>query len=200
MYKPNDFFFQKAKKEGYPARSVYKLEEIDRKYSLFQPGQAILDLGCFPGSWSLYIGRKVGPEGEVLGVDLKETSLEIDNFTFLQADIFKIKFDQLAEVMSQTGIDGGFDGLVSDMAPSTSGIKTLDAGRSAQLAERAFDLAEEFLKNDGFLVMKILEGGEHDPVWRQIKSNFKEQAQFRPKAVRRNSREIYIVADGFKRS
>lgn len=193
-----DFFFHKAKKEGYPARSVYKLQEIDRKYDLFKPGQFILDLGCAPGSWSLYICDRIGAKGRVLGIDQKEVDLSRENFIFWQSDVLKMEDRALSEMMMREGVDL-FDGLVSDMAPSTSGIKSLDAGLSAELAERAFSLAELSLRKGGFLVLKILEGGEHDSVWSRIKGSFARAKQFRPKAVRSNSREIYVVADGFKR-
>lgn len=197
MYQPQDFFFRKAKEEGYPARSVYKLSELDQRYNLFKPRQAILDLGCAPGSWSIYISRQIGHQGRVIGVDLKETQIEADNFFFLKADILKINEEELAAIMEEAGVDK-FDGLVSDMAPSTSGIKGVDAGRSAALANQALDIARRNLKKGGFLVLKILEGGEHQLIWQEIQRLFEKQKQIRPKAVRQNSREIYIVAYGFK--
>ncbi len=198
MYQPQDSFFHKAKQEGYPARSVYKLQELDKKHKLLQPGQFILDLGCAPGSWSLYAAEKVKPGGKVVGVDLQATDLDVENFFFLQGDVSQGIRPSLVEIMAREDIPA-FDGLISDMAPATSGIKSLDAGRSAELVEGAFELGQNFLKEGGFLILKILEGGEHDRVWRQVKSAFARQKQVRPKAVRRNSREIYIVADGFKR-
>jgi len=197
MYQPQDFFFRKAKEEGYPARSVYKLSELDQRYNLFKPRQAILDLGCAPGSWSIYISRQIGHQGRVIGVDLKETQIEADNFFFLKADVLKINEEELAAIMEEAGVDK-FDGLVSDMAPSTSGIKGVDAGRSAALANQALDIARRNLKKGGFLVLKILEGGEHQLIWQEIQRLFEKQKQIRPKAVRQNSREIYIVAYGFK--
>jgi len=197
MYQPQDFFFRKAKEEGYPARSVYKLSELDQRYNLFKPRQAILDLGCAPGSWSIYISRQIGHQGRVIGVDLKETQIEADNFFFLKADVLKINEEELAAIMEEAGVDK-FDGLVSDMAPSTSGIKGVDAGRSAILANQALDIARRNLKKGGFLVLKILEGGEHQLIWQKIQRLFEKQKQIRPKAVRQNSREIYIVAYGFK--
>ena len=197
MYQPQDFFFRKAKEEGYPARSVYKLSELDQRYNLFKPRQAILDLGCAPGSWSIYISRQIGHQGRVIGVDLKETQIEADNFFFLKADVLKINEEELADIMEEAGVDK-FDGLVSDMAPSTSGIKGVDAGRSAALANQALDIARRNLKKGGFLVLKILEGGEHQLIWQEIQRLFEKQKQIRPKAVRQNSREIYIVAYGFK--
>jgi len=197
MYQPQDFFFRKAKEEGYPARSVYKLSELDQRYNLFKPRQAILDLGCAPGSWSIYISRQIGHQGRVIGVDLKETQIEADNFFFFKADILKINEEELADIMEEAGVDK-FDGLVSDMAPSTSGIKGVDAGRSAALANQALDIARRNLKKGGFLVLKILEGGEHQLIWQEIQRLFEKQKQIRPKAVRQNSREIYIVAYGFK--
>ncbi|MDD3711705.1 MAG: RlmE family RNA methyltransferase [Patescibacteria group bacterium] len=197
MYQPQDFFFRKAKAEGYPARSVYKLSELDQKYNLFKPNQAILDLGCAPGSWSIYISRQIGPQGKIIGIDLKETQIEADNFFFFRADVLEIDEERLATIMEEVGLDK-FDGLVSDMAPSTSGIKGVDAGRSAILANQALNISRKTLKKGGFLVLKILEGGEHQSIWRETQRLFAKQKQIRPKAVRQNSREIYIVAYGFK--
>lgn len=197
MYQPQDFFFRKAKAEGYPARSVYKLSELDQKYNLFKPHQAILDLGCAPGSWSIYISRQIGPQGKIIGIDLKETQIEADNFFFFRADVLEIDEERLATIMEEVGLDK-FDGLVSDMAPSTSGIKGVDAGRSVVLANQVLNISRKTLKKGGFLVLKILEGGEHQSIWREIQRLFAKQKQIRPKAVRQNSREIYIVAYGFK--
>jgi len=199
MYQPQDFFFNKAKKEGYPARSVYKLKELDKKYSLFYPGQSILDLGCAPGSWSIYIGQQINPGGKILGIDKQKVDIKIEGGYFIQEDIFKIGFGELRKIMTQAGIIDNFHGIVSDMAPSMSGIKILDAGRSAELAKKVIDLTENFLKPGGFLVLKVMEGGEHDIIRNRIRNLFEWQKQIRPKAVRRNSREIYIVANGFKR-
>lgn len=198
MYQSQDFFFKKAKEDGYPARSVYKLMEIDKKYNLFRAGQHILDLGCAPGSWALYVSERIKPKGIVMGIDLKDVGITSDNFIFIQSDIFKMEDHQLIEFMNKNNFGPKIDGLISDMAPSTSGVRVLDAGRSAQLAERALALSNLLLKQGGFLILKILEGGEHDLVWRQIKDVFSFQKQIRPKAVRRNSREIYIIANGFK--
>ncbi len=199
MYQPQDSFFKKAKDEGYPARSVYKLKELDQRFRLFKANQSILDLGCAPGSWSLYISQRIGPKGLVLGIDLQEVKISADNFVFFKQNVFDINQEYLKELMSGHKTGDCFDGIVSDLAPSTSGVKGLDAARSALLAEKALELAGVFLKNGGFLVVKILEGGEHGQIWRKIKDCFRRQKQVRPRAVRRNSREIYIVANGFKR-
>ncbi len=198
MYQPQDFFFNKAKKEGYPARSVYKLKELDNKYGLFRRGQCILDLGCAPGSWSIYVGQQINPGGKILGIDKQEVDIKIEGGFFIQKDIFKITSEELKQLMQKVGIIDNFHGIISDMAPSMSGIKILDAGRSAELAGRVIDLAEDFLKPRGFLVMKVMEGGEHDIIRKRIQKLFEWQKQLRPKAVRRNSREIYIIAHGFK--
>jgi 23S rRNA (uridine2552-2'-O)-methyltransferase len=198
MYQPQDFFFNKAKKEGYPARSVYKLSEIDKKFKLFYPGQNILDLGCSPGSWSIYVIEKIKPNGVIMGIDLKRMESISHNFIFKQANIMEMTDQELISFMDQNQFGPKIDGLISDMAPSTSGVRMLDAGRSAKLAERVLSLAQKFLKKKGFLVLKILEGGEHDHIWQEIKKSFKKSKQIRPRAVRRNSREIYIVAHGFK--
>ncbi|MBW8004138.1 MAG: RlmE family RNA methyltransferase, partial [Planctomycetes bacterium] len=145
MKKIRDSYFHKAKREGYAARSAYKLEEIDRKRRLLRPGMRVLDLGCAPGSWLQYAAQQVGTEGRVTGVDLQEVTASLPSaVTVLQADVFDLGPAQLGGNVEGEG--EGFDVILSDMAPATSGIKQADAARSARLAERALELAQKCLR------------------------------------------------------
>src|ERR1700677_3877898 len=126
-YNPKDRFFKKAKEEGYAARSVYKLQELDQKFKLLRAEQTILDLGAAPGSWSQYASQKIGEKGRILGVDLTEVKVSLGNAVFIQADLRDLKLDQ---VFAENGFQSQFDVVMSDMAPNTTGIKSVDQDRS----------------------------------------------------------------------
>ena len=146
MKKVQDHYFHKARREGFAARSVYKLEEIDRKRRLLRPGMEALDLGCAPGSWLQYAAERVGPSGRVVGVDLKEVRANLPaQARALTGDVFSLLPQDLM------GENGGalFDVILSDMAPKTTGIKQADAARSATLVRRVLFLAGEMLKPGG---------------------------------------------------
>ncbi|HWU42509.1 MAG TPA: RlmE family RNA methyltransferase, partial [Bdellovibrio sp.] len=119
-YNPRDRFFRKAKEEGFAARSVFKLEEIDKKYKIFKPGQIVLDLGASPGSWSQFSSQRVGPAGRVLGVDLSPVTVKLNNAVFIQADLRDLN---LEEIFKEHGFQPPFDLVLSDMAPKTTGIR-----------------------------------------------------------------------------
>ncbi|MEK9153231.1 MAG: RlmE family RNA methyltransferase, partial [Patescibacteria group bacterium] len=136
-----NFFTQKAKEEGYPARSVYKLQEIDRKFGIFQEGDAVLDLGGAPGSWLLYISRQVGPNGRVVGVDLEDLKIEMPaNSVFFKKSVLD---DDLINFLGKEK----FQVVVSDLAPGTSGIHEKDVADCLELTQRAFEIACQVLKN-----------------------------------------------------
>jgi 23S rRNA (uridine2552-2'-O)-methyltransferase len=166
-----------------PARSVYKLEELDRRWQLLHRGASVLDLGCAPGSWLVYAAKRVGPQGRVLGVDLKAIEVSLPpNATAHVADAFD--FDPGQE---------RFDVVLSDMAPSTTGDHGTDALRSAALAERAIDVADKRLLGGGALVVKLLEGKGIDDVVTRMRGLFGRVQRLRPKATRKSSTEIFLV-------
>src|SRR4030043_2018528 len=114
-----DFYTILAKKEGYPARSVYKLKEINEKYKIIKKGDGVLDLGCAPGSWLLYISQKIGDKGKVVGIDTEDIKItNKPNISFIKKNIFDLKKSDFKE---------NFQAVVSDLAPKTSGLKFLDA-------------------------------------------------------------------------
>lgn len=185
----NDFYTKKAKREGYPARSVYKLQEINNKYSLIKEGDRVLDLGCAPGSWLSYISKIIGPSGKVLGVDLADIKIPVpDNAVFLRKNMFDLTDDDLW----QFGMK--YNAILSDSAPKTSGIKFADAGKSLNLCEKAFQICQNFLIPGGNFFCKIFEGESTNYFFNEIKNNFRFAKRFRPKATRKESSEIYIIA------
>jgi len=180
----NEFYTEKAKKEGYPARSVYKLKEIDEKFRLIKDGDKVLDLGCAPGSWLLYISEKVGDRGAVFGIDLEDVKIKPEKNIFLE------KID----IMEKIPKERNFDLVVSDLSPKTTGIKSIDSGKSAELCRRAFELVKIVLRPGGNFACKIFESSEADEFYKEIKQNFNFSARLKPKAVLRTSKEIYIIA------
>ena len=131
MKKVRDHYFKKARKQGFPARSVYKLEEAQKKYRFLKPGQAVLDLGACPGSWSKYAAGVAGLKGLVVAVDIQKLSVMADNIHVLQRDVCDLKLSELREISPYFAV------VLSDMAPKTTGRKDVDHFRSVALAERA---------------------------------------------------------------
>ncbi len=192
-YAKPDPFTQKAKSEGYPARSVYKLEEIDRRCKLFAQGQRVLDLGCAPGSWLLYAAKKVGPRGLVRGVDL--TPLEIalpPNAKAMAGDALTPS----AEVERFLLEGAPYDVVVSDMAPATTGTTFADQARSAELVSRTLDVADAWLAKDGAWVAKLFMSEEIVELRKRIRTMFGEERVLRPEGVRTVSYEVFLVGLG----
>lgn len=181
-----DRFSRRAKAEGYAARSVYKLQEMDRRHALLRPGDRVLDLGCHPGSWLEYAAQRVGPRGQVVGVDLEPTPAAAANVRTVAADVFDLDPESL-------GPDA-FDVVLSDMAPSTIGHAFTDAARSAALAERALELALRVLKPGGRFVAKIFLGEGEARLRDQVRGHFNRVKFAKPEAVRQRSREVYLIA------
>lgn len=184
-----DHYTRRAREERWLARSVYKLEEIDRKVRLIRPGDRVLDLGCYPGSWSQYSVEKVGPKGEVVGVDLKRPDrFSSPRFRFIEADVLSL---DVAWLRAQVGTR---ELVISDLAPSTSGIAVTDTSRSIELARRALALALAVLKKGGHFLCKVFEGQEVQAFRTELGEHFARVQTLRPSAVRKASREIYLLA------
>ena len=187
-----DHYSRKARSQSFPARSVFKLEEIDRKHSIIRPGDAVLDLGCAPGSWLLYASKRVGPKGLVLGVDLHRLGTDLpENARFLKADVA----DLSGEEISSKGADR-FDVVLSDMAPHTTGNRFVDQQRSLRLILGALDLAEAFGRPGAALVGKVFHGEDVGDAVARAEALFEWVRLVKPKAVRKGSYEIYVVARG----
>lgn len=189
-----DSYTRRAKKEKWLARSVYKLMELDKKYKLIHQGARVLDLGCYPGSWSQYSIKQVGPQGDVVGVDLKKPEhLSAPNFRFIEVDIFSIDIKWLLEEI------GLRDVVISDMAPRTTGIHVADTSRSMKLAESALKIATALLKERGHFMCKVFAGEDLTTYRDALSGYFSQVRSFRPSAVRRGSRETYVLGLKFKK-
>ena len=198
MRKVQDHYFKQAKKENYPARSVYKLEEAQKKYQFMKSGDTVLDLGCQPGSWSIYAARVVGPQGLVVGVDLQEgrkVSLA------KAAEIIWFCDDIMADdiVAKIQGIREEFRIILSDIAPRTSGNKWVDQQQSLNLARRVLELAEQLLESGGNLYVKVFEGEDFKEFTDSVRKSFKTVKIFKPKSSRSESREVFVLGMGYKR-
>jgi 23S rRNA (uridine2552-2'-O)-methyltransferase len=196
MYRKNkidEFFTRKAKEEGYPARSIYKIKEIDEKHHLFKKGDNVLDLGCAPGSWLLYVANKIGSWGKVVGIDIKDIKITLkENIIFIKKDIMDF------EKLEARELNQKYQAVISDLAPSTSGIELVDTGKSLELCEKAFDIAKIVLAFGGNFVCKIFEGELTNDFFKEVEKSFKFTKRFRPKAVIKRSKEFYIIGKGFR--
>jgi 23S rRNA (uridine2552-2'-O)-methyltransferase len=193
-WQPQDHYFRRAKKEGFIARSVYKLEEVDRRVRLFKPGQRVLDLGCHPGSWLQYCARAVGKRGLVVGVDTRTISIELPpHVHFIQADVFELLPTDLYQISEE------FDVVLSDLAPATTGIRSVDSSRSFALFQRALTLADDLLVPGAHFMGKIFQGSGFDEMVKELKNRFGKVKGIRPRATRSQSKEIYLVAMGKKK-
>ena len=205
-YDKPDFWSIKARKEGYPARSVYKLEEIVAKFGLMKKtgsrdqsgqgsGSRILDIGAAPGSWSLWILRHLGGQGSLVAVDIQDLGIapHDENFRFIKGSIL----DEAVRAALRSS--GPYSLVVSDAAPSTTGNRLVDQARSEELVESVMGLALEVLAPGGSLVMKIFQGGEEKRLISELKLRFAQARGFKPEACRAESFETYLVATGFKR-
>ena len=190
-----DHYSKRAKKEHYPARSVFKLKEAQKKFSLIKKGDRVLDLGCSPGSWLLYAAELTGKRGRVLGIDLKAIPIKLPpQAKALTADILTIDrawFDEQK-------LGDRFNVVLSDMAPATTGSKGLDAARSFQLCQTALNIAEMVLKPGGSFMCKIFQGEEFKEFSDIVRNRFKRHKIFKPRSSRKESKEIFIVGLGFK--
>jgi 23S rRNA (uridine2552-2'-O)-methyltransferase len=189
-YKGPDRFTVEAKKQGFPARSVFKLEEIDRRVKLLKPGMKVLDLGAAPGSWSLYAAQRVGQQGNVLAVDLSELRTPLPAWsTFIQADAFDLSDERLS-------MYAPYDVVLSDMAPSTTGNRLSDQSRSYDLFCRAVDVASKLAKPGGAFVGKIFMGEDFSLARKELRKHFSEEKLIRPEGTRTVSYEIFVIGLG----
>ena len=189
-----DPFVKRAQREGWRSRATFKLEELDKKYRLIQGNSVVIDLGAAPGGWSQYAAKKAGHKGLVLAIDL----LPMDNIPgveFLQLDFTSdIALQQIKAKLADTRADL----VMSDMAPKLSGMRSVDQPRSMYLVELAFGLACETLGSGGQFVTKVFQGEGFDEFLADSRKRFKTVRIRKPAASRRDSRETYVVASGFR--
>ncbi|UPA16184.1 RlmE family RNA methyltransferase [Borrelia coriaceae] len=190
MYDIVDEYSRKAKKEGYLARSVYKLIEIDKRFSLFSSGN-VLDIGAAPGSFSQYAYGKL-KDGVLVAVDLNDINLDfISNFYFIKGSIY------INEVCQKIEAFGPYSLIISDAAPKTTGNRLVDTSNSFDLNMKIVELASKILVRGGNLLLKVFQGGEEEQLFCKLKNCFKLVKKIRPKAVRKNSFEIYFLSKDF---
>ncbi|MDX9833764.1 MAG: RlmE family RNA methyltransferase [Desulfobulbus sp.] len=198
MRKIQDYYFKKAKKDHYPARSVYKLEEAQQKCRFFRPGQRVLDLGCHPGSWSLYAAEMVGAKGLVVAVDLQRTDLVVQKadaeINWLCYDVYSDEFVECLQTRWS-----GFHVVLSDMAPRTTGSQYADHQHSLRLARRVLELSALFLHENGTLYCKVFQGEDFPEFLQECKPLFASVKVVKPKSSRLESREVFVLGRGFRR-
>lgn len=189
-----DHWTLKAKKEGYPARSVYKLKEIHEKFGVLPRGGTILDVGAAPGSWTLFALKLLGGRGRVVAVDLQPLGIgsHPDNLVFLRGDITD------AGTVEFLAGRGPYDAVISDAAPSTTGNRTVDTARSELLVEQVLALAEKLLKSGGSCVVKIFQGTDQKRLLDAMRNLFASAKAFKPQATRSESFETYFIGLGKK--
>ena len=188
----HDHFFKEAKRNGFRSRAAYKLSEIDDKRKIFSKGDTVLDLGAAPGSWLQVASKRVGKKGVVIGVDLQE----IDAFDDAQIHTLVCDVDEFDMSMVSQWLPehvSRFDIIMSDMAPKTTGNRTVDHHGSMRLCQRAIDLSATLLKPDGHLVMKLLEGEAYPDLLQRAGECFEIAKGFKPKASRAISTELFLV-------
>jgi 23S rRNA (uridine2552-2'-O)-methyltransferase len=188
-----DHYTRKARQEGYAARSVYKLEEIQRRYRVIRPGDRVLDLGCAPGGWLQFAAAATGPRGRVLGIDLMPVKIALpDHVQTLVGDL------EHSTASFEAVLKAGFDVVLSDMAPATTGNRNTDAARSFNLAAAALETARRCLKSGGSFVCKIFQGEDAGVFTDRVRAAFEETRLFKPESSRKASKEIFVIGKGRK--
>lgn len=188
----HDVFFQRARRESYAARSIYKLEEIDRKVHLLRAGLRVLDLGCKPGSWLQYTSRIIGEKGALVGIDRTALDLVIPRSRIVTGDVFQVSTAELLGELTH------FDVVMSDMAPDTSGIRSLDQTRSEALFARALEIATVTLAPGGHFVAKLFQGPQWPQLLAEVRRYFVTTRSIKPASSRKASIEQYVVGCGFR--
>ncbi len=190
QYAKPDRFTRAAKDAGFPARSVFKLEEIDRRARLLRSGMSVLDLGAAPGSWTLYAAKRIGPSGKILAVDLEPIVVPLPpNVVFLQADMLGLGEDPVATFAP-------YDVVLSDMAPRTTGTRVTDQARSFELFMRALDVAARLGGPGSAFVGKIFMSEDLPVARAELRRHYTSERLIRPEGTRAISTEIFAVASG----
>lgn len=190
----DDPYVQQAQREGYRSRACYKLKELQERDTLLRPGMTVVDLGSAPGGWSQVAAELVGHNGRVVASDI----LPMDNIAGVEFICGDFTEDAVFEKILAAIGDDPVDVVVSDMAPNMSGVNAVDQPRSMYLVELALDMAQRVLAPGGSFVAKVFHGEGFDELFRQTRDNFDKVLTRKPKASRPRSREVYLVARGFR--
>jgi 23S rRNA (uridine2552-2'-O)-methyltransferase len=192
--KKKEFYYKKAKQEGYRARSAFKLLQIHKKFSIFSQGDVVLDLGAAPGGWSQVARNLIGKYGLVIGIDLSFID-PLDGVLFLQGDVTS----ENSHIEIKNALAGRkVQVVLSDMSPNISGNYSVDQAKSVFLCEQAFIVAKDFLAEGGKFICKIFMGSDLPVLVDQVKQSFGSLWKFSPSASRKSSSEIYLIAKDFK--
>lgn len=188
-YAKPDFWSQKAFREGYPARSVYKLQELDQKFGLFKKTACVLDLGSAPGSWTVWLLRTLKQDATVVSVDLNPLAKSVKggNLVFIQGDLLE------AGTREQIAAHGPYDAVVCDAAPLTTGNRVVDTARQRALVEMALWYAQTMLKPGGSFCVKLFQNGDQQTLLKTMRGMFATAKGFKPEACRSESFETYLV-------
>ncbi len=189
----NDPYVAAARRDGYASRAAFKLQELDEKFGLLKPGMRVLDLGAAPGGWCQVALKKMNGRGSIVGVDL----LEFGPIDGASCHILDVETPD-SETQMREWLGGPADLVLSDMAPSTTGHQTTDQIRVVALAEVAFEVAQSLLKPDGAFVVKLFQGGAVGDFLATLKRDFRIVRHAKPPASRKDSSELYLVAQGFR--
>ena len=190
----DDPYVQRAQRDGYRSRACYKLLEIQEKDRLIQPGFTVVDLGAAPGGWSQVASRLVGEQGRVIASDILPVDA-LEGVEFIQGDFME---DSVLEAILETLGEARADLVISDMAPNMSGMNAVDQPRSMYLVELALDLARRVLRPGGGFLCKVFHGEGFDDFVRDARTSFSKVITRKPDASRPRSREVYMLATGFR--
>ena len=189
-----DKYVQQSQKEGYRSRAAYKLLQIQEKDKLIKPGMNVVDLGSAPGGWSQVARQFVGSNGKVIALDILPMD-QLAQVEFIQGDFQE---DSVLEELLSVVNNEAIDLVISDMAPNVTGVKAVDQPKSIYLLELAIDLADQVLKPQGSLLMKVFQGEGFQPLLAQLKQRYQKVITRKPDASRTRSSEVYLLAKGFK--
>lgn len=189
----NDPYVALSKQKGYRSRASFKILEIDEKFKIFKKGFKVLDLGSAPGGWSQVISKKVGPNN-ILAVDILDM-IPLNGVKFIQQDFLAPEAEKI--IMDEIGGEK-YDVIMSDMAANTTGNKDIDHLRTSALVEEAFNFSLKVLKHGGVFIAKVFQGGTEPKLFNIMKQNFQSVKHFKPNSSRKESVEMYVIAQGYK--
>ncbi|MFN2308549.1 MAG: 23S rRNA (uridine(2552)-2'-O)-methyltransferase RlmE [Gammaproteobacteria bacterium] len=190
----DDEYVQRAQREGWRSRAVYKLEELDQRHRLLKPGMTVVDLGAAPGGWAQYAARAVGAKGQVFALDILPLE-PLPDVVFIEGDFRDaLVLDRLKAALGERPLDL----VMSDMAPNISGMGAVDQPRAMYLVELAVDFARELLRPGGAFICKVFQGEGFDALVQALRHDFGRLVVRKPKASRPRSREVYLVASDRK--
>tara|TARA_B100000035_G_scaffold312551_1_gene324283 strand:+ start:811 stop:1422 length:612 start_codon:yes stop_codon:yes gene_type:complete len=187
-----DIYVRQSKVDGYRARSVYKLIEIDEKFKVFKGGLTVVDIGAAPGSWSQY-ASKVIKNGRIISIDLKKME-PIDNTIQIRGDFTEYKTQEEIKkfLINKSEV------VMSDMAVNTTGIKNIDSIQTGELCKEAMVFSKDIISNNGLFISKIFMGGSFNEIVQLAKKIFKEVKVFKPKSSRKDSKESFIICKNLR--